>query len=379
MKPSERQVDLVLDSGAFSVWKRGETLTLPMYIDFLDRQGDIFEAIVNLDVIPGRWTVKPSAAEVEESASKGRANALALRKAGHEVMPVFHMGENLVWLKRMIDDGFKYIGISPANDRQGPEKVAWLDDVFEFLCGTKGYPAVKTHGFGVTAVPILYRYPWYSADSVTWLLVGGYGGILVPKPGLDGQPDYSLFPTVMSVSSRPLDQKSSIKRTPPKSKRTPSQLVYGRHFGSVGEATQEYMSKWALSLGFNMDGLKTEYIQRQALNAAFYKITADRCATLPFRRKATSLFSKLGNSGEGQSSPINPVLKHVFSLTSSKNHSDILQDALIRERLLTYYYFIKNDLFDLSNYVKTGRIEPKRRGKVSPVVQDTLEDLDEER
>jgi hypothetical protein len=177
MAPNARQVDLVLDSGAFSCWKRQEELKLDEYIEFCHLHKAYIWEQVNLDTIPGHFGKVPSPAEVEESAAKSHKNALLMRAAGLEPMPVYHMGERRYWLDKIIGDGFKYVGISPANDRTTKQKVEWLDEIFGHICGSKGFPQVKTHGFGVTALPILFRYPWYCmTDEHEILTTSGWKG-----------------------------------------------------------------------------------------------------------------------------------------------------------------------------------------------------------
>ena len=40
--------------------------------------------------------------------------------------------------------------------------LPWLDRIFStYICDDKGFPKVKTHGFGLTT-SLMIRYPWYS-------------------------------------------------------------------------------------------------------------------------------------------------------------------------------------------------------------------------
>ena len=50
-----REIGLLIDSGAFSAWTQGKEINLvDDYIDFCLQYIDIADAVVNLDVIPGR-------------------------------------------------------------------------------------------------------------------------------------------------------------------------------------------------------------------------------------------------------------------------------------------------------------------------------------
>jgi hypothetical protein len=42
-------------------------------------------------------------------------------------------------------------------------------------------PKVKVHGFGLTSLPMMLRYPWWSVDSTSWVMTGRMGGIFVPR------------------------------------------------------------------------------------------------------------------------------------------------------------------------------------------------------
>lgn len=351
----ERRVDLILDSGAFSAWKKKESLTVEQYISFIERNKPALHEYVNLDVIPGEWGRVGTPEDVERSAAKGYENLLKMRAAGLEAMPVYHMGERLYWLERMIGDGFTYIGISPANDRTTAQKVEWLDWVYGYLCGSSGFPEIKTHGFGVTALPLLFRYPWYSADSVTWLLVGGYGGILVPKALPEGGYDYTQSPLVVAVS-----EKSTF------SKGIDESL---KHFKSMGEQSKAYIRNYIEDEGFDLGRLEKEYLQRQKLNCRFFKHVASAYASQPFFQRQMGLFGKPQPSRKGSTTNLFGNLKMVFTLTTSPEHSDILEDEGVRDRLLTYYYFKTGDAFSLADYVRTGRIvsNKKRKQEQEPV------------
>lgn len=174
--------DLILDSGAFSVWSRGETIDIDKYATFCK---DIITNIpdgtsvncVNLDVLPGKFGVRPTDADRDNSAQAGWDNMLYLESLQLKVIPVFHQHERFEWLERMMAHT-DYIGISPANDVSMKEKLAWLDKCFSIT-----RDKIKTHGFAVTAYDQLVRYPFYSVDSSSWSSGGRYGRIPIYLEG----------------------------------------------------------------------------------------------------------------------------------------------------------------------------------------------------
>ena len=67
-----REIGLLIDSGAFSAWTQGKEINLvDDYIDFCLQYIDIADAVLNLDVIPGRPYKKLTPEEYEKSAEQG--------------------------------------------------------------------------------------------------------------------------------------------------------------------------------------------------------------------------------------------------------------------------------------------------------------------
>lgn len=266
-------INLMLDSGAYSAWRQKENISLGEYIEYIRDNEASLDSYVNLDVIPGEFGRKPTSKEVEVSARIGWENFCAMRECGLSPIPVYHQGESLEWLQKMIDV-CDYVGISPANDRNTAEKVRWLDDVFEFLCNAEGWSCVKTHAFGVTAISILFRYPWYSVDSLTWLLVAAYGGIFVP-PVVEGRFDYSQSPTTVFVSDRPAI----------------SHCKGGRHFSTFGSATKKSIERYVGQFGFKVVELADDYTQRGRVNCHYFREVEKEHKSKPFHVKRTRGFA----------------------------------------------------------------------------------------
>jgi hypothetical protein len=194
MKPN-----IMLDSGAYSAWKSKAVVDLDEYICFIKENMEWIDTYVNLDFIPGEFGRIPSAAEVEHSAELSWNNMLYMEEFDLHPIPVFHMGERFYWLRKMIAHGCPYIGISTANDRTTAQNIVWLDRVFRDIVDENGHAKVKTHAFGQTTPSILSRYPWYSADSASWIFVSATGSIIIPK-FRNGKPDYTTTPTTLYMS-----------------------------------------------------------------------------------------------------------------------------------------------------------------------------------
>jgi hypothetical protein len=171
---------LMIDSGAFSVWSKGDRIDIDEYIKFCQRIKELAPPetevqVVNLDVLPGRFGWRPTLRQREQSVKQGWENMLYMESKGFKVIHVFHQHEDFEILDKMREH-LDYIGVSPANDVSMKEKLEWLNKVFFKLRDT-----IKTHGFAVTSEKQLYQYPFYSCDSSSWVAGASYGTIPVLK------------------------------------------------------------------------------------------------------------------------------------------------------------------------------------------------------
>ena len=173
-KVLDKKINLIIDSGAYSVWTKNKKVDLNEYIRFAkwaqnhNRLNSL--VVVNLDVIPGIFGVVPSKEDIEESSIEGWHNYEKMKNAGINVMHIFHQHEDIKWLKKLMKEGIDYIGISPANDLKTKPRLKWLKYVFSIVRDKK-----KAHGFGVTAIDILKEIPFFSADSSNWTSLVRFG------------------------------------------------------------------------------------------------------------------------------------------------------------------------------------------------------------
>ncbi|RLF30300.1 MAG: hypothetical protein DRN14_00145 [Thermoplasmata archaeon] len=228
---------LMMDSGAFSVWTKGSEVDLDAYIEFCKDHLDVIDVIVALDVIPGRPGDKASLTRenIETSCELGWKNYQRMLKAGlpvEKVLPVFHQNDDFKWLRRFIRRGVPYFGISPANDRTSYQRQLWLDQCMRIVCDDKGMPKAKFHGFAVTSVPLMLRYPWYSCDSASWLRCAMYGGVMIPWTEPDGERNYLKTPRVVNFST-----KNDLRKEK------------GAHYDSMNAAHKKQVDKYLKDMG----------------------------------------------------------------------------------------------------------------------------------
>jgi hypothetical protein len=246
---------MFLDSGAFGAWSKGKQIDIDQYVDFCLKHQDSVGAIANLDVIPGSWGVIPTPEQVEESARKGWENYQYMLSRGIEkekLVHVFHQGERWYWLEKIVAE-CPYFGISPANDRTTQQKIQWLEQVMPYITDEDGMPRGRFHGFGVTSLDIMKRYPWWSCDSTSWLRPGGYGAIVVPKM-LNGKPTYYETPSRVKISPH-----------------SPAVKVEGRHFTNMTLQEQKEILEFVSSEGFSFDELTENYVTRHKLTIRVLK------------------------------------------------------------------------------------------------------------
>lgn len=125
---------------------------------------------------------------------------------GLKPVPVFHNGEDIYWLKKMLDE-YDYIGISGlGQDITKTKFKAFGDACFKEICDRHGVPQAKIHGFAMGTPELLSQYPWYSADQSTWTYMSRVGSLLVPKPIIKNKEikgfDYLSRYLVLPVTNR---------------------------------------------------------------------------------------------------------------------------------------------------------------------------------
>ncbi len=202
----KNKVNLFLDSGAFSAWTQGVDIDIQEYIAFIKKHEDIIEVYANLDVI----SKGASSADKKLAAEQTLENQKNMEKAGLSPLPVFHVGEPFQYLEHYIQK-YDYVALGGMVGRPKKTLIPWLDTCFgDFICDKHGLPKVKPHGFGLTSLPLMLKFPWWSVDSTSWVATGRMGSIYVPR-FRDGEWIYDENSWKISVSSRSPDTKEAGK------------------------------------------------------------------------------------------------------------------------------------------------------------------------
>ena len=218
-----------LDSGAFSAFTLGVEIDLPTYCEYIKRNRDL-------------WRVEDGAmmCSVLDGIGdplKTYQNQLAMEQLGAPPLPCFHFGEDERYLEHYVKN-YEYITIGGMVGKPSAQLARWLDRIWEkYMVDHTGKPRLKVHAFGITAIPIMERYPWYSVDSSSWIQSAAFGSIITPDWG------------PLSVSSK-----------------SPSRHDAGQHATTLTQVEQDFVFQTLEEQGFTYERLSTVYESRAAYN-----------------------------------------------------------------------------------------------------------------
>jgi hypothetical protein len=167
---------IFLDSGAFSAFTQKVEMDLEKYCDYIKANSDFIEHVDG----------QPLASVLDEigDADGTWRNQDRMEKLGVCPLPCYHFGEDPRVLEYYTAN-YKYITIGGMVPISSAQLKVWLDRIWaDHLTDPDGSPKIKVHGFGLTSVPLMARYPWYSVDSSSWVQLGGMGNIFIPQFGM---------------------------------------------------------------------------------------------------------------------------------------------------------------------------------------------------
>jgi hypothetical protein len=243
---------IFMDSGAFSMFTRGIEVNLQEYADYLQDNHDVIHVASNLDVI-GR-----------DKEAESYANQKVLEDMGANIMPVHHARDSDYWLEKYLDEGYDYIFLGGMVPETGKYLRLWLDRIWEnHLVNEDGTAKVKVHGFGLTTLDLINRYPWYSVDSTSWVMASRFGQIFLDLEHRDLKLTFS-------------DQ-------------SPRMRDLGMHYDTLDPVTRATVDRRITDLGFDPQLLRTHFGWRDAFNIQFFKRVMDR-PDPKFRRREETLF-----------------------------------------------------------------------------------------
>ena len=245
-----------LDSGAFSAWTLGATINIEDYCAYIIRNRDIIrheDGVMMASVLDG----------IGDPLQTWR-NQLEMEQRGAKPLPCFHFGEDEKYLDWYIQN-YEYITLGGMVGKSPKSLRTWLDRIWDrYLVDGNGQAKIKVHGFGLTSVPLMRDYPWYSTDSSSWIQIARFGAIMHPTFG------------PIRVSSQ-----------------SPSRHDMGQHYINYTKQEQEFLDLHFAELGFTYERLSEEYVARAAYNVwAFTEINhmINASHEKAFKARAQELF-----------------------------------------------------------------------------------------
>lgn len=139
---------LIVDSSAFTAWKKGVTINIDEYISFIKEHSDVIHSYFNLDVVG------------DSAASK--ANAEYMKAHGLNPIEVYHIGDDMAVLDALVTEGHAVIGIGGSVGKSEAEREAAFTEIFA------KYPGQNFHFLGGGS-KLVAKFNWFSADSTTWI------------------------------------------------------------------------------------------------------------------------------------------------------------------------------------------------------------------
>jgi len=251
-----------LDSGAYSAWSRGTAIDIDEYVAFIKANIEHIEVYACLDSIPGQPGRAATEKERREGAELTWSNYLYMKAEGLDPLPVYHYGEDFKYLERMLGYGCDYIGIGGLVSVPGAMRRHWLDRLFKRITNEHGEPIIKTHGFGMTSVPLIFRYPWYSVDSTSWIQATANGKVFLPAM-VDGEFVFDRVPAGIAVSNL--------------------QSNTGKGANVLSPAMRGVLDRWLAICGKTYAEVCEHYFHRAVVNVTFFKMVSEAKAVQPFK------------------------------------------------------------------------------------------------
>ncbi len=214
-----------LDSGAFSAYTKGVEISVRDYVQYIKDNRDI--------IIDEDGALLASVLDGIGDPLKTFQNQAEMERLGVTPLPCFHYGEDERYLDFYIQH-YPYITLGGMVPISKPQLRLWLDRIWrDHLCDKDGKPKLKVHGFGMTSLDLMLRYPWHSVDSSSWVQVGSNGAVYTRSWG------------TVHVSEH-----------------APSRKTEGRHYDTMPRPQQEAFEAEIAANGFTIKRLREEYVSR---------------------------------------------------------------------------------------------------------------------
>ncbi len=160
---------VIIDNGAFTVWKQGGTLDVSGYMKFVE-EWYRHPAVA--------WSLIPDVIEGTEADNDAMLNDWPRTIPG---VPVWHYHESLDRLDRLSHE-WGIVALGSSGEWPVPGVGKWwdrTDEAMRMICDDKGRPRCKLHGLRMLSRKIVGKVPLMSADSTN---VARNGDRVFPAP-----------------------------------------------------------------------------------------------------------------------------------------------------------------------------------------------------
>jgi hypothetical protein len=256
-------VRVFLDSGAYSAFTKGHEIDVRTYAQWIRDNNDLIELFND----PERQRVHFMASVLDkigqgrESADGTFANQKRLEDMGIMCLPCYHYGEPEYVLEYYLTH-YPYITIGGMVPISVPQLQMWLDRIWKnYLTHPDGTRRVKVHGFGLTSIPLMTRYPWYSVDSAAWVQKAMFGNVIFPDIG------------IVQISEH-----------------SPAAKKINAHLDTMAQPHADAIREKIIAHGFDPERLRTNRDSRIAFNINTFTILMREVASDKFTIKQPVLF-----------------------------------------------------------------------------------------
>ena len=226
---THRNISLFLDSGAYSAFTQNIEIDIDEYIQYIKDNKDCISQYAVLDVIG--------------DAQGTLENQLYMEERGLSPIPCFHYGDDEMYLREYLKKN-NYIALGGMVKRPKNQLEYWLDEIWgKYLTNADGTAKLRIHGFGMTSVSLMKRYPWYSVDSTSWVLTGRFGAV---------------FCDVGDYNKIAISNKGDVEGT--------------GHYCQLDKHSQERIQKYFANLreGYTIEELAEDYKKRDEVNILYF-------------------------------------------------------------------------------------------------------------
>jgi len=147
------EINLMLDSGGFSVRNRDRKINVSDYISFIKRNSRYIKYYFVLD-------------NKREMLDETKHNLELMENEGLNPIPIYHTDEPFEYFKELCEK-YPYIGVGGAEHN------------YRNIFSIANENNVRIHLLGNTSPTTLLKYKPYSADSVSWCSGGKFGHIYI--------------------------------------------------------------------------------------------------------------------------------------------------------------------------------------------------------